>query len=178
MWFGEPHPSPKTGSPTRLSMSGQTRYIGWSLKCLLWCDAMSSSDQVVRVHRIIVCSDKGTMMLQNIMHTITRHHIPDNFILQHHASWNSKAKNHTLSRHIADCIFCRHSVAHVTVLCVVTAHITIWCSNNMTTALHSSIQNMDCYAAHRLLKYSNPNRSALWVTDGERWERDFIVASL
>jgi len=30
---------------------------------------MSSSDQVVRDHRIIVClSDKGTMMLHNIMH--------------------------------------------------------------------------------------------------------------
>jgi len=30
MWFGEPHPSPKRSSLTRLSTSGQTRYKGWS----------------------------------------------------------------------------------------------------------------------------------------------------
>jgi len=29
MRFGEPHPSPERGSPTRLSTSGQTRYKGW-----------------------------------------------------------------------------------------------------------------------------------------------------
>jgi len=32
MWFGEPHASPERISPTRLSMSGQTRYKGWSCK--------------------------------------------------------------------------------------------------------------------------------------------------
>ena len=30
MWFGEPHPFPERGSPTRLSVSGQQNYKGWS----------------------------------------------------------------------------------------------------------------------------------------------------
>jgi len=30
MWFGEPHPFPVRGSPTRLSTSEQQRYEGWS----------------------------------------------------------------------------------------------------------------------------------------------------
>ena len=34
MRFGEPHPFPKRGSPTRLSASGQQSYEGWS--CRLW----------------------------------------------------------------------------------------------------------------------------------------------
>jgi len=34
MWFGEPHPFPERGSPTRLSASGQQRYEGWS--CIVW----------------------------------------------------------------------------------------------------------------------------------------------
>ena len=32
MWFGEPHPSPVRGSPTRLSASGQQGYEGWSCR--------------------------------------------------------------------------------------------------------------------------------------------------
>ena len=34
MWFGEPHPFPERGSPTKLSASGEQRYEGWS--CRLW----------------------------------------------------------------------------------------------------------------------------------------------
>jgi len=30
MWFGEPHPFPERGLPTRLSASGQQSYDGWS----------------------------------------------------------------------------------------------------------------------------------------------------
>jgi hypothetical protein len=32
MWFGEPHPFPERGSPTRLSASGQQSYKGWSCR--------------------------------------------------------------------------------------------------------------------------------------------------
>jgi len=32
MWFGEPHPFPERGSPTRLSASGQESYEGWSCR--------------------------------------------------------------------------------------------------------------------------------------------------
>ena len=32
MWFGEPHPFPERGSPTRLSASGQRSYEGWSCR--------------------------------------------------------------------------------------------------------------------------------------------------
>jgi hypothetical protein len=32
MWFGEPHPFPARGSPTRLSKSGQQSYTGWSCR--------------------------------------------------------------------------------------------------------------------------------------------------
>ena len=32
MWFGEPHPYPARGSPTRLSKSGQQSYTGWSCR--------------------------------------------------------------------------------------------------------------------------------------------------
>jgi len=32
MWFDEPHPSPERSSPTRLNMSGQTRYKGGPCK--------------------------------------------------------------------------------------------------------------------------------------------------
>jgi len=32
MWFGEPHPFPERGSPTRLSASGQQSYEGWSCR--------------------------------------------------------------------------------------------------------------------------------------------------
>jgi len=34
MWFGEPNPFPRRGSPTRLSASGQQSYEGWS--CRIW----------------------------------------------------------------------------------------------------------------------------------------------
>ena len=32
MWFGEPHPFPERGSPTRLSASRQQSYEGWSCR--------------------------------------------------------------------------------------------------------------------------------------------------
>ena len=32
MWFGEPHPFPERGSPTRLSALGQQSYEGWSCR--------------------------------------------------------------------------------------------------------------------------------------------------
>ena len=32
MWFGEAHPFPERGSPTRLSASGQQSYKGWSCR--------------------------------------------------------------------------------------------------------------------------------------------------
>jgi len=32
MGFGEPHPFPERGSPTRLRASGQQRYEGWSFR--------------------------------------------------------------------------------------------------------------------------------------------------
>ena len=32
MWFGEPHPFPERGSPTRLGASGQQSYEGWSCR--------------------------------------------------------------------------------------------------------------------------------------------------
>jgi len=42
MWFGEPHPFPERGSPTRLSTSGLKSYTGWSCrtpscKTAPWC---------------------------------------------------------------------------------------------------------------------------------------------
>ena len=36
MWFGEPHPFPERGSPTRLSASGQQSYEGWSCRLFPW----------------------------------------------------------------------------------------------------------------------------------------------
>ena len=36
MWFGEPHPFPERGSPTRLSASGQQGYEGWSCRILCY----------------------------------------------------------------------------------------------------------------------------------------------
>jgi len=34
MCFGEPHPFPERGSPTKLSASGQQSYEGWSCRLL------------------------------------------------------------------------------------------------------------------------------------------------
>jgi len=42
MWFGEPHPFPVRGSPTRLSASAQQSYEGWS--CRLHKAAQKSLD--------------------------------------------------------------------------------------------------------------------------------------
>ena len=57
MWFGEPHPFPERGSPTRLRASGQQSYEGRSCRTLcklkstghlkLQCNSQSTSASVV-----------------------------------------------------------------------------------------------------------------------------------
>jgi len=59
MWFGEPHPFPEGGSPTRLSASGQQSYEGWS------CRIYSIYMYIIYVIRISV-TDQQTVTIRNI----------------------------------------------------------------------------------------------------------------
>ena len=55
MWFGEPHPFPKRGSPTRLSVSGQQSYEGWS------CRVRNSALRDLPLIKLTVAGCLGTM---------------------------------------------------------------------------------------------------------------------
>jgi hypothetical protein len=123
------------------------------------CDAVLLCDQVMTVHRIIVRSpDKGTKMLQNI-----RHYAHNN--MSSHPR-RLESASCILKQHWLKITHC-HSVARVTVLCVVIVHLIIRHSNNVTTVLHFSINNSGCYVACTPLKPSNPDRTILWVTEWE-----------
>ena len=65
MWFGEPHPFPERGSPTRLSASGQQSYEGWSCRLLPpYTARLNSVAGVVSRREFCVLNDIQWRMLQ------------------------------------------------------------------------------------------------------------------
>jgi hypothetical protein len=73
MWFGEPHPFPERGSPSRLSMSGQPSYkraIVQSMKYLLLSSLSTSGT---------ICSEVFSFFnLHTCIILMTTHLFPEN----------------------------------------------------------------------------------------------------
>jgi len=65
MWFGEPHPFPERGSPTKLRMSGQQSYKGWP--CRVGTRVLQQK-HLVRWCLIFIVPRYGTCFMSHFCH--------------------------------------------------------------------------------------------------------------